>query len=88
MSEVQALGPNPLSYEGVSAQNPPTVITALRNPATTDVGYAVGTIWINTSSDTVYNLTSVVNNTASWVALGGGGSAVATITASSGGCLS
>lgn len=26
MSEVQALGPNPLSYEGVSAQNPPNVV--------------------------------------------------------------
>lgn len=82
-------GFNPLSYEGVVATNPPQIIQALRNPLTSDVGYPIGTIWINTSNNTTYQLTSVVVNSATWTALGSGASGgVVTITGDTGGAES
>lgn len=67
---------NPLAYEGVAAINPANVIVAQRAPATTDVGYAYGTNWIDQPNDDVYELTSIVANVANWTLLGVSSSAV------------
>ena len=83
------LGGNPLSYEGVKATNPAQVLPALRNPLSSDIGFDVGTHWINTSNNTVWILSSVVANVATWVATGSGTTgAVVTVTGDSGGALS
>ena len=54
-----------------------------RAPATSDVNYPVGKVWINTSGNTAYILTSLTSFngsvTANWEATGGGSSAIATI---------
>ena len=67
---------NPLSYQGVAAINPPNVIIAQRAPATTDIGYAFGTNWIDQPNDDVYELTSITANVANWTLLGSSSSAI------------
>jgi hypothetical protein len=61
------LGGNPLSYEGVKATNPCQVIQALRNPLTSDTGYDIGTMWVNTVTATIFFLGRLSGGTASWV---------------------
>jgi hypothetical protein len=72
-------GLNPLSYTGVRANNPPNVIQATRAPASTDLGYQIGTLWINTSTQASYQLDGFSAGSAVWVILGGGSSDVNTI---------
>ena len=54
-----------------------------RAPATSDVNYPVGKVWINTSGNAAYILTSLTSFngavTGNWQATGGGSSAIATI---------
>lgn len=76
-------GSIPLSYEGVEATNPPNVITALRAPTSTDLGYRIGTLWIDKPNNDSYQLTSVVNAAANWTVLGTSSSAA--LDVSSGG---
>ncbi len=59
-------GNNPLAYEGVRAPNPPNVIIATRAPTTADVGYDVGTIWIDTSAKISYELVNNSGGVATW----------------------
>ena len=48
--------------------NPPIVST--RNPRVTDKPQnGIGTIWVNKTANTVFVLTSVVNNSATWTAV-------------------
>ncbi len=42
-------------------------VVAKRNPKTSDRGFILGTLWINTTNDRVWTLSSVSNNVASWV---------------------
>ena len=63
-------GTNPLSYVGVAAPNPANVIPAQRAPLTTDINYAIGTLWVDVPNDDSYQLTSVVANVANWTFLG------------------
>lgn len=79
------LGGNPLSYEGVKARHPADVIDGARDPLPVDIGYDIGTIWINKSSNSSWMLTSVVAGVASWVTQGPG---ILTITGDSGGAKS
>ncbi len=83
------LGGNPLSYEGVKATNPAQVIQALRNPLATDIGFDIGTEWVNTVSSTVWFLTHLSGGVATWSAAGSGTvGAIVTLTGGSGGGLS
>lgn len=57
----------------------PVPVVALRDPATTDIGYQLGTEWINKLTNNIWFLASVVANSATWVQLtAGGGSGVFT----------
>lgn len=69
---------------------PPNIVVPhpARDPKSTDMtGYVVGQLWVNTSTNTSFQLTSLSGNTATWTALGGGSSAVATLTGNSGGAV-
>ena len=52
-------------------------IVSKRNPTTSDFAQ-IGTIWVNTTSNEYWVLTSIVANSASWVTFGGGGGGVFT----------
>lgn len=58
----------------VEAQFP---IVTKRNPTTNDFAQ-VGTIWVNSSSNEYWVLTSLVANSATWTTFGGGGAGVFT----------
>jgi hypothetical protein len=47
----------------------PIPIPAKRAPTENDTGYNIGQIWINTSANTAYVLTSVVANVANWLSI-------------------
>lgn len=47
---------------------PPQPIIAVRNPASNDRA-ELGTLWINRTNNTVYCITSVVNDLATWTIL-------------------
>lgn len=82
-------GNNPLAYEGIPQTSPPNAIVANRSPASTDVNFAVDTIWVNQVSNTVWVLTSISNGAATWTAMGAGaGGSIVTITGDSGGAES
>jgi hypothetical protein len=67
--------------------NPPPIIST-RNPATTDTRFPLGQNWVNKSTASAYQLCSVSAGVATWVAIGGGSSALATLTGNTGGALS
>jgi hypothetical protein len=50
----------------------PSPIVSLRSPATSDKAQ-IGTVWVNTNTNTGYLLTSIVNNSATWQEFGGQG---------------
>ena len=70
--------PTPLAYAGVQAVNPPETIIAVRAPSTSDKK-AIGTLWVNKSTQTSYQLAGYLSGVPVWIALGGGSSAIATI---------
>ena len=51
----------------------PIPVVALRDPATTDIGYQLGTEWINKLTNNIWFLASVVANSATWLQLTAGG---------------
>lgn len=55
--------------------NAPQPVSAKRAPLTSDF-MQVGTVWCNTTTNTVYILASITNNSANWQAVGGGGAGV------------
>lgn len=55
--------------------NPPPIITT-RAPATTDTRYPLGQNWVNTSTGSAYQLTTVSAGSATWVLLGSSSGAV------------
>lgn len=83
-------GKNPLpsneAYLGVTAANPPNIVKSTRNPSTNDKKYPVGTMWMNTSAQTCWQL---VAPGGVWNLLGSGSTGgVQTVTGDSGGALS
>ena len=66
----------------------PIPISSTSAPATSDIGYEVGQVWINTSANTAYFLTSVVSGSATWALASPGASDVDTLTGDSGGAIS
>lgn len=65
-------GKNPLpreqAYQGVKAVNPPDVISSSRSPKSTDTAYALGTLWLNKTADSIYALVAAPGI---WVQLAG-----------------
>lgn len=78
-------GNNSLAYMGIKETNPPQIVKALRNPATSDNRYDIGDIWINTSTASSFELCSLVGGIATWSTLGGATADVNTISGDSGG---
>ncbi len=66
----------------------PGPVLASRNPTTNDRNYELGQAWVNTSANTIFGLTSVVSNSATWSLLGPGASDVDTLTGDGGGAIS
>lgn len=66
---------SPLSYTGVAAQNPPTVVRNTRRPTTRDfLNFALGTIWIIPTStvvgaptDEAWILVNITANSGTWI---------------------
>ncbi len=60
----------------------PIPIQALRAPATSDIGYLLGTIWINKVTAEVYILASIVAHSATWINVesSGGAGVFSTLT--------
>lgn len=85
-----SLARSPLRYLGVVAKNPPDTIRAERDPTGADKSFRFNTIWINTVSNDVWELTSASGGSANWTLLGTtssgiedvphGGTGVATLT--------
>jgi hypothetical protein len=73
--------------QGLYVPNPKTVI-AKRAPATTDVGYEFGTLWVDKIAGASYQMVMISAGAATWITLGGGSGAVATLTGNSGGAIS
>lgn len=48
--------PHELAYQGVSALNPPDIISSKRDPNVTDTKYPIGTFWINTETRQSFQL--------------------------------
>jgi hypothetical protein len=64
----------------------------VRNPASTDILYKLGTIWLNTASGAIYGLGQLTSanatTTANWAFLGSTTGDLATLTGDSGGAIS
>ncbi len=58
-------------------------IVALRAPRTTDKA-EIGTLWIDKPNNDVYAITSIVNNSATWINCGGGSGSFAALTVNPG----
>lgn len=66
----------------------PLPILASRAPGAGDVNYSVGTMWIRTSSNQAWILTSIVAGAATWALSSPGSSDVDTLTGDGGGAIS
>ncbi len=60
-------GLNPLSYQGVTAGNPPNLIKLKRAPTTADSkNFNIGDFWLDTTARILYQLVSLANDVAVW----------------------
>jgi hypothetical protein len=59
----------------------PAPIVGLRAPTTADKAQ-IGTVWVNKSINDVWVLTSITNNSANWLGIGGGAGSFTNIVAS------
>lgn len=57
---------NPLAYLGEAAPNPPTVIKSTRAPTANDLGYPVGTLWVNLNTNESYQCVNNAAGVATW----------------------
>lgn len=72
---------NPLGYTGLKEQNPPNVKFYRKDPTNLDIiGFDIGDIWINISSQISWQLLSKANNIAIWSQMAGGTAQVSTLT--------
>lgn len=76
-------GLDPLAYLGVEPMSPlQFVINNTNDPNSNNTNFNIGTIWLNISTDSIFMLTSLSANVATWTPLnGGGGGALDSITA-------
>jgi hypothetical protein len=65
------------------ARQNPYPISAKRDPATHDTGYAIGQLWVNTTTNSIFGLGSVAGGLANWVDLGNLTSTFTTLTSAS-----
>jgi len=63
--------------------NAPSPIVAKRDPLTSDL-MAIGTIWCNTTTNSVFILASITNNTANWESTSGGAGVFGSLTVTPG----
>ena len=75
-------GLNPLAYVGVEATTPPNTYLSNTAPTTSDAkNVYIGDMWIDTSTQNIYVLTSLAGGVADWMLIiGGGGATVNFIT--------
>lgn len=78
---------NELSYLGVRAPNPATVIIQTRDPNAGDINFILGTNWVNKSTGASFELVQLAGGVASWQQLGAGAAIVATLTGDVGGAI-
>jgi hypothetical protein len=66
----------PLNYLGTNSKNPANVLSGTIPPNVHDIHHNIGTIYINTSNQDIYFLTSLAGGVATWqlVTTGGGSS--------------
>lgn len=57
----------------------PSPIVSRRSPATSDKAQ-IGTVWVNKLIDDAWVLTSIVNNSATWISIGGGSGTFSSLT--------
>lgn len=82
-------GQNSLSYLNQNEPAQVLIVRAPRNPTTSDRRYKIGTLWLNTSTQTTYMLTHVASGLATWAFnVPAGSNAVETLTGNSGGAIS
>jgi hypothetical protein len=66
----QVNGLNSFSYLGVNATNPPNMIVLTRAPTTADTkNVSIGDFWLNKTTEILYQLTSLADDTATWVTI-------------------
>lgn len=70
---------NPLGYMGINEKNPPELVRFFRAPATSDIHYELGTIWLDESGLRSYQLMAKTALSATWSILSPGSSDVDTI---------
>jgi hypothetical protein len=75
-------------FGGGQVPNPANVIQRAGAPGSAGVDNALGTLYINTSTDIIYALVDKTAGVATWAILGGASGAVATLTGGSGGAIS
>lgn len=75
--------PNPTAYLGVRATNPPNLIQTTSNPGAANRKYPIGTLWVNTSLNTVWMLSGFSSGVPTWTELdnSGGTGAFTSVTA-------
>lgn len=66
----------------------PQPVIATRTPTTNDKNYTIGQVWIDTSTDQAWFLTSVSSGSATWALSSPGASDVDTLTGDGGGAIS
>lgn len=69
---------NPLGYMGISLDKTPSILRAERAPTTSDVP-SRPTVWVDTTTNSVYFYTSGGDGSANWEILGGATAAIASI---------
>lgn len=57
---------------GITQAAAPKPIIAQRAPVSSDLGYAIGQLWVDQPSDAIYGHVESAAGSATWVALGGG----------------
>jgi len=77
-------GLNPLAYRGVNPATPAPFFIYDRDPATTDINFDLGTIWLNETDDTVFMLVDLEGAVATWLSLGASSSGATTFVTDSG----
>jgi hypothetical protein len=71
-------------YGGGQVLAPPDTLQTSGSPNAADIHHPLGTLAIDNAAATIYGLASKSGNTATWIVLGGGASAVATLTGDTG----
>lgn len=75
------------SYGGGQVANPANVIVRSDVPSAAATASALGTLYVDTTTDAIYALVDKTAGVATWAILGGAAGAVATLTGGSGGAI-